>query len=287
MNPYVNLYTETADQRLYEELVHEAIQFSGIDALYMPRSSQSRFDALFGDDPTKMFKQAYPVEVFIDSVDQFEGGELFSKFGIEVRKQARFIVSNRAFQMAMPAGFGRPLEGDILWLRNFQAFLEIKYVEDENMFYTFGGNNTGAGLYGFGLVCEKWIMAEEVVSTGVSDLDAKANEVVTAYNYIMSSANSAGTYIIGEKVSFGSTFGTVQAWNLPSLTLSLKHVSGAILANNVLVGQNSAASFTVASAITRQNVNQPLDNNQLVSVQGSNGIVDFQESNPFGSPVFP
>lgn len=283
-NHYFNLFHSKEDQRLYADLVNESVKIHGIDALYMIRESLSKFDPIFGDDPTKMFRQAYPVEVYVQTVDEFEGGELFSKFGLEIRKQARFLITFRAMRKAIP-NYGRPKEGDILWLRNFQAFLEIKYVEDESMFYVFGENNTQAGLYGFSLVCEKWIAAEEVVSTGIVDLDTKADEFVTSYQFNMSNANTQGTFNIGELVTQGNTANaTVLSWNKPNLILTLKHIHGVFQNNNVaIVGQNSNAHYFLASSNTRDDVNQVLDNNSQLAQQADQ-VLDFSEENPFGEP---
>lgn len=290
-NPYTNLFNDQADQSLYEELVHEAIQFNGIDAFYMPRRSQTQFDPLFGDDPSKLFSEAYPVEVYIDTVDKFQGGELFTKFGLEIRKQAKFLLATRSFNASMPAGYGRPLEGDILWLPNFQAFLEIKYVEDENMFYTFGENqNSRLGLYGFSLTCEKWIMAEENVQTGISEIDSRAREKVTAYAFIMQGGGS-NTYLVGERVTSAANanvIGTVVTWNMPNLTLTLSHIKGSINANAQLIGQNSNSRWFTSSTFqpVRQDINMPISDNQQLANEG-NSILDFSENNPFGAPVEP
>lgn len=291
-NPYVNLYQDRNDQKLYEELVTEAVKYNGIDALYMPRTTLSNFDALFGDDPTKAFTSAYPVEVYIQTVDQFEGGPLFSKFGLEVRKQAKFLVTNRSFTQAMPPGYGRPLEGDILWLPVFQAFLEIKYADEENMFYVFGENNTGAGLYGYSLTCEKWMMAEEVVATGQTDIDSKADTLVTTYLFNMTpntgnTIPASGTYVVGEAVNAnGVSVAHVVSWNLPTGVLLLKHIQGTIANGTILVGANSHAAWNVVSSNTRVNINQGLDNNQGLATEG-NTVVNFSENNPFGQPIEP
>lgn len=290
VNPYVNLFNDKADQALYEELIHEAIQFNGIDAYYMPRRSQSKVDPLFGDDPTKVFSEAYPVEVYIQTYDKFEGGELFTKLGLEIRKQAKFLISNRSFSTSMPTGYGRPLEGDILWLPNFQAFLEIKYVEDEAMFYTFGENQTGAGLYGYSLVCEKWIMAEENIQTGIAEIDDRAREKVTAYAFMMQGGGTS-TYIVGEAVTSAANANvgaTVVSWNVPNLTLVLSHIRGSINANVMLIGQNSNSQWFTSPIFqpVRQDINAGWTDNQQLTTEG-NTIIDTTETNPVGEPIWP
>lgn len=289
-NPYVRLFDDTADQRLYEDLIHEAIQFNGINAKYMPRQSQTNLDPLFGDDPSKTFTRAYPVEVYIQTADSFGGAELFSAFGLEVRKTAKFLISSRSFNQAMPTNYGRPLEGDIIWLPNFQAFFEIKYVENESMFYTFGNNQTGPGLYGYSLVCEKWIMAGENVQTGDPEIDNRAREKVTQYLFIMQGGGS-NTYKVGEQVTSAANanvIGTVVSWNLPNLTLTLSHIKGSINSNVQLIGQNSNSRWFTSNTFqpVRQDINAPWTDNQQLANEG-NVVIDFSETNPFGQPVEP
>lgn len=290
VNKYIDLFNDTADQILYEELIHEAIQFNGIEANYLPRRSQTNFDPLFGDDPSKTFTEAFPVEIYIETVDKFEGGELFTKFGLDIRKQAKFLISARSFTQNMPVNYGRPLEGDILWLPNFQAFFEIKYVEDEAMFYTFGRNQTGGGLYGYRLVCEKWIMSMENVQTGIDEIDNRAREKVTAYAFLVQSGGS-NTYTVGEQVTSSANsniFATVVAWDKPNLTLTLSHIRGIINANTLLIGQNSNSRWYTSTVFnpTRQDINNPISDNSQLSTEG-NTVISFDENNPFGQPVEP
>ena len=247
----------------------------------MIRSSLSNFDYLFGDDPTKAFEQAYPIEVYVQSVDQFEGGEIFSKFGLEVRKQARFLVTKRSFLKGMPAGFGRPREGDILWMSNFAAFFEVKYVDEEQMFYTFGN----AHLYGYSLVCEKWNYAQEQVNTGYSAIDKTINKLAITYQYNVV-LGGTGTFEQGETVTQGNTSGVVAKWDLPSGNLVLKEVNGTFHPNTVIVGSDSGASYVLIDSNVRDDVSTLQDNNQEISLEADN-VLNFSEENPFGQPIEP
>ena len=58
---YFNNFDSTAEQRLYNSLINETIQIWGIDTMYIPRSTDSAVDLIFGDDPTKKFSSAYAV----------------------------------------------------------------------------------------------------------------------------------------------------------------------------------------------------------------------------------
>ena len=85
-NHYFNNFgTDTADQKLIENIIIESIQTYGIDVYYMPRT-QVNTDSIFGEDRISKFEDARIVEMYIKSVDGFEGdGTFVSNFGLEVR----------------------------------------------------------------------------------------------------------------------------------------------------------------------------------------------------------
>lgn len=280
---YFDLFNNPGEQDLYNELIKETIYINGVDTFYLPRTSQSTQDLLFGEDPTSKFTEAYPTAVYVQSVDNFEGGELFSKFGLEVRKQARFLIAKDNFKHDIPSTYSRPREGDLLWMSNFGALFEIKYVDEEYFFYNFGNKN----IYGYSMICEKFRYSNERVDTGINDLDDTVDTVVPSFEYIMSvpDRTHGGIYQFGELVTDATTNAnaTIVSWNLPTLTLVLKHINGTILVGDTLVGQNSNAQYAVANTAILNDVNNGMSNNELVEKQG-NTIINFTESNPFGEP---
>lgn len=283
-NLYFNNFNSRPEQNLYEDLINETIKQYGIDAFYMPRTSQSSFDLIFGDDPTKKFDEAYPVEVYVKNVDNFEGQELFSKFGLEIQHQMRFIITTRSFRQRIPSTYHRPREGDLVWLTNFQALFEIKFVNQQNFFYAFGNHN----FYGFELVCERFRYSNETVDTGIIEIDDAVDSQAFAYDFSMVSAG-AGTYMLGEQVYQGSSLetasatGFVSSWDLPTSILKLRNIKGVFQTNTSIVGVDSGASFMMYSYDALNNVHDRLDNNEEFGIDAS-GILDFSESNPFGEP---
>jgi hypothetical protein len=282
---YFNNFNSRPEQLLYEDLIGEVVKIYGIDSHYIPRASGSTVDLLFGDDPTKKFNEAYPIEVYINNVDTFEGSEFYSKFGLEVRKTVDFIMPYRAFKKVVPSKeYSRPREGDLIWLRNFKALFEIKYVEEENFFYTFGKNN----YYGFKLMCEKFRYSDEDLDTGWSQIDDVQNNKSFAYEYTMS-ANGSSTYQINEIVYQGNTYSNatstaeVASWDKPTLKLKLRNVSGEFTTTEPIIGLTSNAVYTLASYDDLDNVNDLLDNNLLIDNE-ADGFLDFSETNPFGEP---
>jgi len=83
----------TAEQRLVEDLTIESLKIYGHDIFYIPRV-QVDVDSIFDEDTLSQFTQAYPLEMYLENIEGFDGeGDLFSKFGIEIRDQATFILS--------------------------------------------------------------------------------------------------------------------------------------------------------------------------------------------------
>jgi hypothetical protein len=96
-----NVYFSQAvksEQNLYEDLIIESLKIFGQDAYYLPRTLINR-DEIFGEDSSSKFDDAYMIEAYIENSDGFEGdGDLYSKFGLEIRDEATFIISRRQWQ---------------------------------------------------------------------------------------------------------------------------------------------------------------------------------------------
>ena len=113
----------TNEQRLVEDLVIESLKIYGHDVFYMPRTLVNR-DTIFDEDELSKFTQSYPLEMYMENVEGYEGeGDLFTRFGIEIRDQATFVLSKRRWEQMVDreedAGgtfqlTDRPAEGDLL-----------------------------------------------------------------------------------------------------------------------------------------------------------------------------
>jgi len=282
---YFNNYNSHAEQRLYEDLIGEVINTYGIDAKYIPRESESSFDLIFGDDPTKKYESSYPIAVYVQNVDGFQGGDLFSKFGLEIRKQVQFIIPHRDFKRGIPQNLTRPREGDLLWLTNFNNLFEITFVERDNFFYTFGRSS----YYGFLVTCELFRYSNENLATGDPEVDVIEDTFGTVFQYTMTAGGSS-TYILNEQVYQGTDLNSATAtayvseWDKPTLKLNLKDIKGRFATGSAIKGVESNASYVLSSANLFESINDGLDNNFDIESEADGGILDFTESNPFGEP---
>tara|TARA_R110000772_G_scaffold7228_7_gene24763 strand:+ start:2291 stop:3046 length:756 start_codon:yes stop_codon:yes gene_type:complete len=175
-NLYFNNFAFTQEQTLIENLVIESIRIYGIDVFYLPRTLVAE-DNLFGEDVLSKFENAYQIEMYIKSVDGFQGdGDFLSKFGLEIRDEMVLTVARRRFgeeisiEGTTPVdeadGVARPAEGDLVYFPLNGKIFEVKFVEHEAIFYQMGSLQT------YDITLELFEYSHEVIDTGIADIDA-------------------------------------------------------------------------------------------------------------------
>ena len=163
----------TSEQRLVESLIIESIKIYGFDIFYLPATVDNK-DSIFLEDPTKHYENAIPIEAYLENVDGYGGdGELMSKFGLEIRDTATFLVArsrwadvvakDRTNQIQLP---NRPSEGDLIYMPLTHSYFEIKKVDTHNPFYQLGK------LYVYKLQCELFQYSSERFNTGDHEIDS-------------------------------------------------------------------------------------------------------------------
>jgi len=158
-----------SESNLQEDLIIECLKIYGFDVYYLPRSAVNR-DYILNEDSLNEFKNAYPIEVYLENVNGFGGTELLSKFGIELQDTATFVMARRRWdQLIRRSGntvlTTRPAEGDILFFPLTKSFFEIKYVEATDPFFQVGK------LYVYKLQCELYQFSHETIDTGIEEID--------------------------------------------------------------------------------------------------------------------
>ena len=204
LNPYFNKFKNLPEQNLIEDLTIEAIKIHGMEMYYLPRSMVHR-DDFFGEAPYSRFASFKMIEMYMDNLTAFDGGDTFSKFGFEIRDSVKFTVSRKRF--IRETGMKRPMEGDLLYLPLNRGLFEIKFVEHENPFYQLGK------LLTFQLTCELFQYSEEKMNTGIPEVDVV--EADSGYNITLSLGvtGGTGTFTKGDTVyqySNGSITGSVE-----------------------------------------------------------------------------
>jgi hypothetical protein len=289
-SPYFNNYGAHSEQRVIEDLIVESIKIMGFDAYYLPNNNDEARDLLFGEDPIKKFKTAFPLEMYLSNSTEYMGEkEFFSKFGLEIKNNISVIVSKRSFSQRVPQNtFTRPREGDLVYipfLNGTGELYEIKFTNQTKDFFMLGRKVP----YFYELEMEKFKYSQEVVETGMPEID----DVVTdsAYTIHLDLGTGTGTYLDKELVfqspdatyANATTSATVSSWNSVSKVLSVTNIFGEFVDGLSVIGATSNSSYTLATfdLMNAPSTHENYDNG-YIETQGT-VIVNTTESNPFGS----
>ncbi|MAM27290.1 MAG: hypothetical protein CL704_05010 [Chloroflexi bacterium] len=285
-NQYFNLHgTNTPEQRLIENLNIEAIKTFGTDVYYCPRTLNDE-DTLMGDDNTSSYNSAHTIEMYIKSVDGFEGeGDFISKFGLQIKDQITFTVARRRWAELNVQGEGRadaPAEGDLIYFPTTESLFQVMFVEDESVFYQTGG------LQVYDLLCEMFFYSDQSLNTGIEVIDAI--ERAQSYSIDFTMNTGSGNYTVGEQVYQGASLaaatvkGEVSSWNATDKLLNLINMTGNFSGTVNIVGDSSSASYSISSfdaQTSAADTAASVDNAEIEAA--ADAIIDFTEGNPFGS----
>jgi hypothetical protein len=294
-NFYFNNYPTnqiTSEQLLVEDLVIEALKIYGMDVYYMPRTTRDQVDYLFGEDTLKQYLTAHPIEMYLENVTGMDGEQDFiSKFGLEIRDEATFLVSRLRFRYAVN-GYTRPREGDLVFIPMLNNFFEITFVEHEDqqtMFYTLG-RGRGGNVYVYALKMKQYVFSNEIIETGIKMID---EQIVDYYpkTRLYFAAGGSGSYINGETVYQGTTLSSATAQAIvhnysPNQYVEVYRVQGNFITGNLKGEISNTTNWTInviSDAATMNNAFEDIFDNARIEAS-SDGIIDFTEHNPFGEP---
>jgi len=166
-NFFFNNFQSSQEQLLIENLIIESIKIYGEDMYYIPRQLNN-YDSVYGADDQSSYIHAYPIELYIKSVNGFSGdGNFMSKFGLEIRDQVVFSIAQRRFNedIASYNAQLRPNEGDLIYFPLNKKCFQIKFVSKFEMFYQLGALQT------WELTCELFEYSNETINTGIPEID--------------------------------------------------------------------------------------------------------------------
>ena len=285
-NPYFNHHgTNTPEQRLVESLTIESIKTYGIDVYYLPRTLNDE-DTLMGEDNTASYNSAHTIEMYIKSMDGFEGeGDFISRFGLQIKDQITFTVARRRWTELNVQGSYRadaPATGDLIYFPLTEALFQVMYVEDETIFYQTGGLQT------YDILCEMFFYSDQSLNTGIEEIDRV--ERVQSYSIDFTMNTGSGNFTIDEQVYQGTSFGDasvkgeVASWNSTTKILNLINMTGNFSGVSNIIGNDSGASWSITSfdaQTSAADTQAAADNAEIEAA--ADAIIDFTEGNPFGS----
>jgi hypothetical protein len=289
-SPYFNNYGSKNEQRLVEDLIVESIKIMGFDAYYLPNDNDQSRDLLYGEDPVKNFSTAFPVEFYLSNSIEYMGEkEFFSKFGLEIKNNVNVIISKRSFSERVPQNtFTRPREGDLIYvpfLNGTGELFEIKFVNQTKDFFTLGRKIP----YFYELELEKFKYSQEVISTGVPDIDIVVTN--SAYTLTLNVGAGSGNFALSELVyqspdgtlANSFTYGTVQNWYPLNNQLMVTNIAGEFLDSYTLIGSSSNAQYSLATYDPLNvSVNNEVYDNKYIG-DNADVYIDPSETNSFGS----
>ena len=239
-----------SEQLLYEDIVIESLKTYGQDVYYLPRDLVNE-DKILGDDPVSSFNSSHIVEMYIENVEGFDGeGDLFTRFGVEIRDEATFIVARKRWRDTIARydneiTIDRPAEGDLIYLPMSKSMFQIMHVEHEQPFYQL------QNLPVFKLRCQLFEYAGEDLDTGVDTIDDIESRY--AYKYVLSlnnerdSAQATATLNSGQIAAVSITDSGNNYFFAPTVTIIDSSGVGAAIAATVDSNNGKVNGLTITN----------------------------------------
>lgn len=292
-----------SEQNLYEDIIIETLKIYGQDVYYLPRDLVNE-DKILGEDVPSRFNSAYKVEMYIENTEGFEGeGDLFTKFGVEIRDQATFIVSRKRWNQTVSRydneiNSTRPREGDVIYLPLSNSMFQIMAVEHEQPFYQISNLPT------YKLRCELFEYSDEDLDTDIEAIDDIEKRY--AYKYLLTLDSASFGFVVGEKVNQTLASGVIVSGEVAKFSdsdniLHLIHVGAddgnyhTFVTGRQIIGTTDQdsdgslafANYSVSRVTAVSELNQLAENEKNLffdTTQTDLDFLDFSESNPFGDP---
>jgi hypothetical protein len=291
-----------SEKHLYEDIIIEAMQIFGHDVYYIPRKVV-QLDTILNEDMLSRFESAFKIEMYVESVDGFEGdGKLMNKFGFEFRDQVTFVVANRRWNQligryGVTEGGVRPREGDLIYVPLTKGLFEIRFVEDKKPFYQAGQVPT------FKLTCENFEYSNQNLDTGVVEVDAIEYHSAQAQS-VRTTSVPGQMFTPGEKLTVAlsgtAITGTVEFLGyyedsngiirtkigIPTWNDDEYHI---IDAGDTLTSVDAGYVVTIQQVYAMSSTNPDSFENDLNAQNDTfeingNAYIDFSQMNPFGEP---
>jgi len=261
LNPYF-IQGNYSEQRLLQDLINEQLKMYGVNIGYLPRGYAIN-DGILRENILARFNDNYYMEAYVASYGGFGGGgDLLTKFGVQANDDLSLIISKEKYEDFITPFLeaeladdnlkitNRPKEGDLIYFPLTDTLYEIKFVEHEVEFYQL--NN----LYVYELRCEPFVFEDEVIDTGVFEIDTTvADRGVDSILTLTGIANTAGA---GTTIITAGAVSQVHLVNdgygytsTPMVTFSAAPSGGLTATAVAITTSRSSVGFTSALSIER------------------------------------
>jgi len=281
-----------SEQNLYEDIVIESLKIYGQDVYYLPRTVVNE-NTILGEDVASSFHNSYKIEMYLENQDGFDGeGDLFTKFGVEIRDEATFVVARKSWKKRISSANNnitvlRPKEGDLIYLELANKLWEILHVEHEQPFYQLSNLPT------YKLRCQLFEYSGEDIDTNIGAIDSVQSDFGYRAYLTMDSDGSLGGFTVGENVTQTFANGTILTgevahWSDSDNVMHLVNFGandGAFhlpVVGRQVIGTTSG-NITTTTAVSEEIVESKNEQNTTFETSSSvMSFLDFSETNPFG-----
>ena len=281
------------EQYFFEDIIIESMRIYGVEMYYIPRTLISKDDIL-GEDRLSQFKSAYPIEMYFENIDNFDGGGfMIQKFGLMVEQSATLVVARRRWDQFV-GRYGvttiptRPNEGDLIYFPLTKGLFEIKFVQHQDPFYQIGK------LYVYKLQVELFQYASEKIDTGIPEIDT----FESLKTFSTDPADSKYGQVTGANILHGGSGYTNATVEIVGST-GYGATAEAVITNGSITGliiTNPGSYYSTVPTITISGNGQNATAEAIISVNvdnvdsyGNNTLykeqksdIVFNTSNPFG-----
>lgn len=207
-NKYFNHLYAKNEQKVFTDLVYEAIRIHGVDVVYIKRE-YVEIDEVLREPKQSTFKETYVVEMYIPDTGQGGGDQSFmSKFGFRFQETSEAILSIRAWDEAN-TGMVRPREGDVIYIGNpdhiYDSFMNTAF-EIKQVHMGMDDDFQKGGRHAYRLTLESFTPSYEKFETEYDQVNTAYNvndeyEIMTAINEV--STKKTDELLVPSKNPFG------------------------------------------------------------------------------------
>lgn len=160
-----NFNVTSSESTLFYNATDEGINMFGIPLKYL-RAVNKNKDEILGEFQHQIYDQStvYDIYGMLENKISFDGGDLYSKFGIAMQDSMNIFVSGKTFD---DLDF-QPVAGDIVYWSASNAALEVIRADNET---EESGFYTGGTTMAWKLVTRKYTYDSDIFSTGIEKID--------------------------------------------------------------------------------------------------------------------
>ena len=281
-NNYFKNFNSFPQQELLNSLTREVIQMSGIDVLYLVRTSV-KIDDILNEDVLSRFESAVEIEMYINTPEGFGGaGDIATKFGLDVQDELNMIVNKERF--FKETGLAAPREGDLIYFPLDRNLFEIRFVEDEKPFYPLGKNTV------YELTCEKFVYSQEEFvlpddgsgTKEIFDKYERKNAITMQLTVAVGSLLYKADETVYQGTSLAGSTATAQVADFNDTTgvLNVFHVTGDFGVGQNVIGVKSNAVRSITKIDDQVQSSSEYSDNITFEIEGD-GVLDFSELDPW------